>query len=150
MVDRTNGSGPDQAASVDPLPYLRGLTQVIQHQRLEYILTRTGRRQRRQRRLLATSVVWLVIAMALFATHAVPQVWRLLHPPADRPEPDDSAFTRARQRLGVAPLRELFRDVAGPLAAPAAPGACYRGWRLMGLDGTTFDMPDTPANARVL
>ena len=27
-------------------------------------------------------------------------------------------------------------------------GASYRGWRLMGLDGTTLDLPDTPDNAR--
>ena len=27
-------------------------------------------------------------------------------------------------------------------------GASYRGWRLMGLDGTTLDLPDTPENAR--
>jgi hypothetical protein len=27
-------------------------------------------------------------------------------------------------------------------------GAFHRGWRLMGLDGTTLDVPDTPANAR--
>jgi hypothetical protein len=27
-------------------------------------------------------------------------------------------------------------------------GASYHGWRLMGLDGTTLDLPDTPDNAR--
>ena len=27
-------------------------------------------------------------------------------------------------------------------------GATHAGWRLMGLDGTTLDLPDTPANAR--
>jgi hypothetical protein len=27
-------------------------------------------------------------------------------------------------------------------------GASYRGRRLVGLDGTTLDLPDTPANAR--
>ncbi|MFO0891762.1 MAG: hypothetical protein U0790_21805 [Isosphaeraceae bacterium] len=29
-------------------------------------------------------------------------------------------------------------------------GAAYRGWRLMGLDGTTLDLPNSPENARAL
>src|SRR5262249_26768527 len=52
----------------------------------------------------------------------------------------------ARQRLGVAPLRELFEEVARPMATHQTVGACYRGWRLMGLDSTVLDLPDTPAN----
>jgi hypothetical protein len=87
--------------------------------------------------------------MALFASHAIPQVWRALHPRSSTPAPDESAFTKARRRLGVAPLRELFREVAPPLTSPTTPGVCYRRWRLMGLDGSVFDMPDTPANARI-
>jgi hypothetical protein len=54
---------------------------------------------------------------------------------------------RPRQaRLGPAPLRALFVEVARPLATPATKGAWYRGWRLLALDGTTLDVPDTPAN----
>jgi hypothetical protein len=83
------------------------------------------------------------------ATHSIPMVWRSSHPYSPHAEPDDSTFTRARQRLGVAPLRELFREFAGSLAPPDTPGVFYRCWRLMGIDGTTFDMPDTPANAKI-
>jgi hypothetical protein len=70
------------------------------------------------------------------------------HPTRDEPESDDSAFTQARRRLGVAPLRRLFLETAGPMATHQTVGASYRGWRLMGLDGTTLDLPDTPENAR--
>lgn len=35
------------------------------------------------------------------------------------------------------------------MARVGTPGAFYRKWRLMGIDGTTFDMPDTPANERI-
>ncbi len=64
------------------------------------------------------------------------------------PDPDESTFTKARQRLGVAPMREeLFHDIAPVLAARETPGVFYRSWRLMGIDGATFDMPDTPDNA---
>ena len=53
----------------------------------------------------------------------------------------------ARQRLGVAPVRHLFDQVVRPLARPETPGAFYRGLRLMGIDGTVFDVPDSDANA---
>ena len=53
----------------------------------------------------------------------------------------------ARQRLGVAPVRHLFEQVVRPLARPETPGAFYRGLRLMGIDGTVLDVPDSDANA---
>lgn len=139
------GSAP---VASDPLPYLRGLSRLVPEQRLAAILSRCGRASRRRRRLPAESVVWLVIAMALFAADSIPKVWRRLHPTRDEPEPDDSAFTQARRRLGVAPLRQLFLETARPMATHQTIGAFYRGWRLMGLDGTTLDLPDTPDNAR--
>ncbi len=149
MAHRSSASATAHSDSFDPIPYLRGLRQIIDQQRLDVLLARTSKRRRHCRRLTASSVVWLVIALSLFSHLCVPKVWRCLHPFSHSPEPDDSTFTNARQRLGVRPMRELFRQVAGPLAAPGTPGAFYRGWRLMGIDGTTLDMPDTPANARV-
>ena len=44
-------------------------------------------------------------------------------------------------------MRHLFDQVVRPLAPPETPGAFYRGLRLMGLDGTVFDVPDSDANA---
>ena len=55
-----------------------------------------------------------------------------------------SAVTRARVRLGAAPVRVLFERLARPFATPGAPGAWYRGCRLVSLDGTTLDLPDAP------
>lgn len=136
------------ALTHDPLPFLRGLYQLIPEGRLAAILERTGRQSHRQRRLPAHSVAWLVVAMGLFAQLPIPQVWRRLHPSSDDPEPVESAFTQARQRLGVAPLRRLFEECARPMATHQSVGACYRGWQLMGLDGTVLDLPDTPANGR--
>jgi len=133
----------------DPIAYLRGLQQLVTQQRLDYILARTGRRQRRNARLLACSTTWLVIAMSLFATHSIPMVWRALHPYQTRPEPDESTFTKARRRLGVATLRLLFHAIASSLAPAGTPGVFYRSLRLMGIDGTVLDMPDTPANERI-
>ncbi|MGZ3397129.1 MAG: hypothetical protein ACXVB2_23720 [Isosphaeraceae bacterium] len=36
--------------------------------------------------------------------------------------------------------------VVKPLATPQTPGTFYHGLRLMGIDGTVLDVPDTPAN----
>jgi hypothetical protein len=58
---------------------------------------------------------------------------------------DKSAITKARARLGAEPLKALFARVASPLAAADTPGAWYQGRRLVSLDGTTIDLPDTPA-----
>ena len=53
----------------------------------------------------------------------------------------------ARQRLGIAPVRHLFEQIVHPLARPETPGVFYRGLRLVGLDGTVYDVPDSDANA---
>jgi hypothetical protein len=124
------------------------LYQLIPAERLAFILERTGRQSRRHRRLPAPAVAWLVVAMGLYADLPIPQVWRRLHPSADEPEPVESAFTQARQRLGVAPLRQLFAQCARPMATHQTVGAFYHGWRLMGLDSTVLDLPDTAANDR--
>jgi hypothetical protein len=124
------------------------LYQLVPAERLDFILEQTGRRSRRRRRLPADSTTWLVIALGLFADLSIPQVWRRLHPGSDQPDPAESAFCQARRRLGVPPLRRLFEEAAKPMATHQTVGAFYRGWRLMGLDGTTLNLPDTPANAR--
>src|SRR3974390_3801127 len=60
--------------------------------------------------------------------------------------PPPSSLCVARRRLGVAPLRHLFAQIVRPLAQPTTPGAFYGGYRLMGIDSTVFDVPDSPAN----
>ncbi len=69
--------------------------------------------------------------------------------PSHRRRPTDSAIYRARQRLGWQPLRWLRRQVLHLLACPHRdPYAFYQGRRLLALDGSTFTVADTPANAR--
>lgn len=48
----------------------------------------------------------------------------------------------ARQRLGIAPLVELYRLVVKPMATERTIGAFYRGMRKVGIDGTVLDIPD--------
>ena len=60
--------------ALDPIPFVRGLNQLIPEGRLAAVLSQTGRGSERRRRLPAESVIWLVIAMALFAADSIPKV----------------------------------------------------------------------------
>lgn len=63
--------------------------------------------------------------------------------------PTDGPLYRARQNLGWAPLRWLRKHFLKPLASLGSdPYAFYQGLRLLAIDGTTFTVADTPANAR--
>ena len=66
-----------------------------------------------------------------------------------RPEdktPSRSNLCEAQQRLAVEPVRRVFDLVVKPLATPQTLGGFYHDLRLMGIDGTVLDVPDTPAN----
>src|SRR5215213_3695022 len=64
--------------------------------------------------------------------------------------PNISSLSRARTRLGADPLHMLFDEVAGPVGGSAADGAvgvfCC-GLRVVSMDGSTTDVPDTKDNA---
>ena len=61
--------------------------------------------------------------------------------------PTSGGITQARQRLGPEPLKELFSQVARPVADMVTAGAFLGRRRLMSIDGMEWDVPDTPANA---
>jgi Insertion element 4 transposase N-terminal/Transposase DDE domain len=128
---------------------------------IDRVLAQTGRAERRQRLLPARLVVYYVLALALFAGVAYEEVLRCLvealrgaawwpnprEPWRSWRIPAKSALVQARARLGAEPLRVLFEQAARPLATEHTPGAWYRGWRVLALDGTCLDVADTPANA---
>jgi hypothetical protein len=119
---------------------------------IDAVLADTGRQSQRQRQLPARLVVYYVMALALYAQASYGEVLRCLLEGvrwlrlkgAEMALADKSAITKARTRLGPAPLQELFARVARPLAELDTQGAWYRGRRLVSLDGTTIDLPDTP------
>jgi hypothetical protein len=91
---------------------------------------------------------WVVLAMGILTDLPIRQVFkaaRRLYPHEDTPH--RSSLCRARQRLGVAPLRLLFERIARPLATVLTPGAFYKGLRLMGIDGVLYTVPDSETNA---
>jgi Insertion element 4 transposase N-terminal/Transposase DDE domain len=132
------------------LDRLAGLEQIIPPADIHQALTATGRINSRSCRLTHEVVLWVVLAMGLLTDLPIRQVFkharRLRRGEAS---PHRSTLCVARQRLGVAPVRHLFTQVTRPLARPETPGAFYRGLRLMGVDGTVYDVPDSEANAAV-
>ena len=131
------------------------LTVTFPPELVDRVVAETGRLQRRSRLLPARVVVYYVLAMCLFFGQGYEEVARLLTEGlayARRWQgtwrvPTTAAITRARARLGPEPLRALFDAVCTPMATETTAGAFYRGWRLVAVDGTTFDVPDSVANA---
>lgn len=120
---------------------------------VDAVLRETGRLEQRTRLLPSRLVVYYVLAMALYSSEGYRELFRLLveglrsvDPSLPMIIPQKSAFSKARERVGSAPLRRLFETAAVPLAGPGTPGAFYRDWRLMSLDGSTMEVPDTEAN----
>lgn len=91
---------------------------------------------------------WVVLAMGIWTELPIRQVFkaaRRLRP--GEVTPHRSSLCLARQRLGLAPVRRLFERTVRLLATPQTPGAFYKNWRLMALDGTVLSVPDSRANA---
>jgi transposase IS4-like protein/DDE family transposase len=110
--------------------------------------------EERERALNMVVVIHLLLAAALWTRLAFPRVLeRLARPlhvlglPLKAMQVKGSAISYRRQQLGVAPLQGLFARCCRPLCTPETLGAYRFGKRLMALDGTMQDVPDTQANA---
>ncbi len=120
------------------------------------VLARTERTSARERELPAHVMVYYVIALALYADVSTREVLRCLIEGArwlgeatgDDEPTGQSGISKARTRLGASPLEALYREVVTPVAIEGTPGAWYRHWRVMSLDGSTLDVSDTQANTR--
>src|SRR5438270_9818921 len=124
------------------------LQQVIGPEHVRQALEDTGCFDSRRCRLTREVICWGVLAMGLLPDLPIRQVFkyaRRLRP--GEATPGRSALCLARQRLGLAPVRRLFERVIRLRATPQTPGAFYQGLRLMALDGTVYNVPDSPANA---
>jgi Insertion element 4 transposase N-terminal/Transposase DDE domain len=129
------------------LDRLAGLEQVIRLEDIQQALNATGRVNSRKCKLTHEVILWVLLAMGLFTELPIRQVFKHARRLRKGEEsPHRSSLCVARKRLGVAPVRHLFAQTVRPLAQPNTPGAFYGGYRLMGIDSTVFDVPDTPAN----
>jgi len=118
------------------------------------VLAHEGVQTERERKLNLVVTVLLIIMLNLYTTEAISAVLekmaqglRYIWPDPDYQVANASAISYRRYQVGARPLAALFQQVCQPLARPDTPGAFMFGWRLMALDGTIEEVPDTPANA---
>jgi hypothetical protein len=129
------------------------LARAFPRELVDEVIDAAGKREQRRRVLPAWLTLYFTLALALFMDRGAARVMRKLAGVLAWAErgvtvtvPSEEALSNARSRLGPGPLRLLFEKVAGPVAAPGAPGAFWRGLRLVSLDGTTLDAQDEEAN----
>lgn len=131
------------------LDRLVALEQIISSEQVEQAVFQAGLVQARSCRLTLTVTLWVVLAMGLFTDVPIREVFRKCRRFHRRDKvPTRSALCKARQRLGVAAIRSLFLLSVTLQCCPTVRGGFYKGYRLMGIDGSVFTTPDTPANER--
>ena len=116
------------------------------------VLSAEGKESQRERALPAPFLVYLIVALSLHMPYSLREVLRCVLEGLRALEGDvaiatKGAISRARTRLGWQALAGIFHQVVHPLATAETPGAWYRRWRLMILDGTSLALQHTPENA---
>jgi len=122
---------------------------------IDQALSTSDRRTRKLGAFPDHFAVYFVILMGLFMELSYDHTFIMLKEAlnwlsdgtAQLREVSDSAITQARQRITYLPLESLFQLIAKPLATNSTPGAFCFGLRLVIIDGTIFDVEDTPENA---
>jgi len=118
------------------------------------VLARTGKASVRQRDLPAQVVVYYVIALALYMQSSYREVLRCLlegvqwlrDPSSGVRVAGKSGISQARTRLSWEPVQQLHDELVKPIAVSGTRGAWYRTWRLISVDGSTFDVADEKVN----
>ncbi|HOR01364.1 MAG TPA: IS4 family transposase [Anaerolineae bacterium] len=133
---------------------LQAISRAVPPEAIEAVLAEHDAKEHRERKLNAFATVLLVVAMSIFAhlstAHVLKKIAQGLRYVYADPEvkvAGKAAISYRRYQLGARPLAALFRRVCRPLATPETPGAYLFGRRLMAIDGTIEDVPDTAENA---
>lgn len=132
------------------------LSEKIPVERVDRVLRETGRETQRHRKLPMRVTVYYVIALALYMQVSYGEVLRCLLeglawlglPVKSVRTVQMSSISRARMRLGVEPLQQLYEELVAPIATPQTRGAWYRDRKLVTIDGSTFDVADTQKNEK--
>jgi hypothetical protein len=118
------------------------------------VLTACHAWEQRERKLSQLVIVYYVIALSLVRQCNVTEVFahlsrglRWLWPDPSIVLPTGGALTARRLSLGIPVMRQLFRRCCQLLASEQTKGAFAFGLRLMAVDSTLDEVPDTAANA---
>lgn len=130
------------------------LARVIPALTVNEVLTAHGRNTQRLRSFPAVVGVYYTVALSLYPEAAYEEVFAAIAQglawAARAAEPariSKVSISNARAKIGAAPVREVMQRVCVPMAQERLhPEAFYRGWRLVAIDGSNFELPDTPDN----
>jgi hypothetical protein len=152
MQLRIRQIGVDSALS--DVKRLEALERAVPRDMVETVLLQHHAHEQRCRKLSMCQVVYLVIAMNLFAKERLALVlerlwhtWHWLFASETDHTPKDAAIHYRRDQLGVAPLVDLFHRVCVGLATPKTRGAYLFGLLKMVMDSKTFNLSDAPGLA---
>ncbi len=130
------------------------ITRVIPMETIQAILQECSAQGHRERRLPGWLTVLFCIGMNWLSELSMTGVMqhlmrgaRLIHENDEQAAPSAGAYSQARARLGAKVMERLFKSVCHPLATPDTKGAFAYGLRLVALDGSIDEMPDTEANS---
>ena len=154
-MPRSGWVKPESGRRLSDLVSVGLLTRVFPADVVDAVVAAAGRTEQRQRALPARVVAYFAIGMALYSEGSYEDVFAQLTDglswttgwEQSWSPPTKSAIFQARSRLGYEPLRDLFARVARPVAREDTPGSWLAGRRLVAIDGTCVDVPDTPENA---
>lgn len=128
---------------------MSAIAEVLPMSLVRKVLQEHGKQTSRHRKLPREFLVYYVVAMALFSNVNIRSVLKALleglsrlFPSICREAAGEAAISQGRERLGEEVMKDLFAAVCRPLADRESKGAWYRQWRLVGIDGSDFDLPD--------
>jgi hypothetical protein len=126
------------------------MARVVPAQVIHEVLDAHGRNSQRIRAFPAVAGVYYVMALSLYPEAAYEAVFSAVSQGlawgAGAPQPaavGKASISSLRIRIGAQPLAELVGRCCVPMADAAIhASAFYRGLRLVGIDGSTFELPD--------
>ena len=125
------------------------LLKEIRPEWIDEALQVTGTASVRRRRLPAELVLGLVLGMALFRKLPIAEIvdrLDLVLPGTGPARVARSGVAQARQRLGAAPMRYLFKKCSDHWGHRSARQHAWRDLAVYGVDGTRLRVPDSPEN----
>jgi hypothetical protein len=141
-------------AKFNELLSVEAITRVVPMAKIQAALRECGVEGQRERRLPGWLTVLFCIGMNLLNELSMTGVMehlmrgtRLIHPSDEETAPSSGAYSQARARLGAKVMERLFKAVCRPLATADTPGAFAYGLRLVALDGSVDEVPDSAANS---
>lgn len=91
--------------------------------------------------------IWFVVGVGLFSADAYRQIFRWLTP-LGTSIPRSSTLTEVRKRVGVSLIEKLYLAAVRLLGSANNEVGFYQGMRLMGIDGFTLNLFDSPENRK--